>query len=69
MTIDDVIQYYKSSYQFEKKTGMMHNCFGNWKKKGFIPIKTQMKIQELTNGALRANLEHLGDYYNCSIQN
>lgn len=59
MTIDEVKKYFSTSYQFQKKTGMMHNNFLNWEKKGFIPIKTQIKLQELTNGELKANLEHL----------
>lgn len=59
MTLDDVKKYFYTSYRFQKKTGMMHNNFTNWEKKGFIPIKTQIKLQELTNGDLKANLEHL----------
>lgn len=59
MTIEEVEKYFLSSYQFEKRTGMMHNCFSNWKRKGYVPIKTQIKLQEFTKGELKANLEHL----------
>ena len=59
MTLDEIKQYYGTTYQFKKKTGMHHSSFLNWERQGFIPIKTQLKLEELTNGELKANLEHL----------
>lgn len=59
MTINEVKQYFGNTYKFYKKTGMHHSNFCNWNRKGFIPIKTQIRIENLTNGELKANLEHL----------
>lgn len=59
MTIEEVLEHYGSGYQFEKKTGLSRGNVTNWKRMGFIPIATQIKIEELTNGALKARLEDL----------
>lgn len=59
MTIEEVLKYYGSAYRFGKVTGMSHANVSNWKKNGFIPIETQIKIEALTNGALKARLEDL----------
>jgi hypothetical protein len=59
MTLDDIKLYFGNSYQFHKKTGMEHANYLNWYKKGFIPIKTQLKLEKLTAGKLRADLNHI----------
>ena len=58
MTIKDLQDYYKNSYQFRKATGMSDSSFQNWLRWGFIPIVSQFKIEALTCGALRANIQH-----------
>jgi hypothetical protein len=58
MTFEEVKKFYGNGYRFYKLTGMAQNNFVNWKKTGFIPIKTQFKIQSLSNGQLTANIEH-----------
>ena len=58
MTIDDVIKFFGSGYSFNKKTKISCNSFYTWKAKGYIPIVSQMKIERLTAGALKANLNH-----------
>lgn len=60
MRLDDLERYFGSSYMFHKKTGMQHTNYINWRRKGFIPIKTQMRIEEITNGVLKADLTHVG---------
>jgi hypothetical protein len=59
MLLEEVKQYFGTTYQFNKKTGMHHASFSNWEKKGYIPIKTQIKLEKITNGELKANLEHI----------
>ena len=59
MKLDEVSEYFGSSYQFHKKTGMEHANYLNWEKKGFIPIKTQLKLEKFTNGLLKASLNHI----------
>jgi len=58
MTIEELEKYYGNSYQFEKRTGMSSGNFPGWKKLGYIPIFSQMKIERLTNGVLKASLDH-----------
>jgi len=58
MTVSDVKNYYKTSYQFRQKTGMSASTFRNWIQWGFVPIKSQITLQQLTKGALIANIEH-----------
>ena len=60
MTIDDVLKYYKTSYGLQKITKMSHANINNWKVRGYIPIATQMKLERLSNGALKADLKHCG---------
>lgn len=59
MTLEDIEQYFGTSYQFSKKTGMPANNYYNWRKAGFIPIRTQIKLQKITEGRLQASLEDL----------
>lgn len=58
MTYDELEQYYGSGYQIAKKGGFSAGAPYNWKRQGFIPIETQIIIEERTSGILRANLEH-----------
>lgn len=64
MTIDDIKKYFGSCYQFNKKTGMSHASYLNWQTRGYIPIATQLKLQNLTNGELKASFDdvNLNDY-------
>ena len=57
MTIDDVLNFYKTSYGLEKITKMSHANISNWKARGYIPIATQMKLERLSSGALKADLK------------
>lgn len=59
MTVDDVIKYYGSSYKFHKQTPFSHGAFFQWKKKGRVPLLSQLKIEKLTNGELKANMDDL----------
>lgn len=54
MTPTDLKKYFGSCYNFNKKTGMSAMSFQNWSKWGFVPVRSQYKIQTLTNGKLIA---------------
>lgn len=56
MTLEDVKDYFGNSYQFQKKTGMGHANYGNWGLRGYIPIETQLKLEQITGGELKADL-------------
>lgn len=59
MTYEELKNYYKTGYRFHKGTGMSQNSFLNWRRKGFIPIESQIKIQNITNFDLKANIDHI----------
>jgi hypothetical protein len=59
MTLDDLKKEYGTSYRFSKKTGLSHVNWVHWHKFGFIPILSQMKLERISGGALRADLNHV----------
>lgn len=60
MTLTEVLEYYGNGYRFEKETRYAHTNIVHWRKKGYIPLKAQKKIAELTGGVLAIRLEDLG---------
>jgi hypothetical protein len=56
MTPQEVWNYYGSSYQFHKKTGMSNASIVNWMKWGFVPENSQYKLERLTNGVLKPSI-------------
>lgn len=58
MTIDDVLNYYGTSYNMEQCTGMRSTNVPNWKARGYIPIASQMRLERLSEGELTADLSH-----------
>lgn len=58
MTIEEVLEFYGNGYQFRKKTGISCTSLYNWRRRGFIPVVSQMRIEVLSKGALKANLAH-----------
>ena len=62
MTVDDLKNYYKTTYVFEKKTGMNSGSWAYWGQKGYIPARSQLLLQESSNGALVADLNDERDF-------
>ena len=58
MTIDEIKNKYGSMYKFFKEVGLSQGYYTQFKRLGFIPIKTQERIELLTNGNLKANYAH-----------
>lgn len=54
MTFAEVKEYFGNGYRFHKKTGMSQMTFKNWAIKGYVPLSSQFKLQQLTNKALTA---------------
>jgi hypothetical protein len=61
MTFEDLRAYYKTGYNFSKQTGLSAMNYSNWKNWGYIPLLSQIKIQRLTKGALKAHIEFKED--------
>jgi hypothetical protein len=56
MTLQEAIDHFGTAYQINKAVKVSYNTVNNWKKLGYIPIHTQIKIEKATNGALKASL-------------
>lgn len=54
MKPSQVKNHYKTGYNFRKLTKMSDNTMQNWIKWGYVPFTSQMKLQQLTGGALVA---------------
>jgi hypothetical protein len=59
MTIEEVRKYFKSGYRYNALTGGSGGSFLQWERKGYVPIKAQIKLEEFSNGALKASLDDL----------
>jgi hypothetical protein len=54
MKPEEVLKYFKSPHYFGKETDMSGRSLWNWLEWGFIPYKSQKKIEEHTKGKLIA---------------
>ena len=63
MTPNDVKAHYRTGYNFKKVTGMSDNNLTNWFKYGYIPFKSQKKLEEMTGGALKAEWDNSEPYF------
>lgn len=54
----DIKRYYKTGYRFNKETGMSAATLGNWLKWGYVPISSQLFVERVTDGALKADWEN-----------
>ncbi len=59
MTVEEVYEHYGSAWLVNKALGMSHGSFYAWKKRGFIPLIQQFRLEKLTSGALVANEAHV----------
>lgn len=57
MTIEELRAYYRNGYIFNKVTGMSGNSYLSWVRQGYVPIVSQLKIEQMTSGELVARLE------------
>jgi len=54
----EVKKYYKTLYNFREQTGMSASSLANWLKWGFVPEGSQLKIERLTKGKLKADWDY-----------
>jgi hypothetical protein len=59
MTVDDVKKYFNNGYEFARRTDMCRASYQNWIKRGYIPIATQVRLERITEGGLKADLNHV----------
>jgi hypothetical protein len=59
MTVKELINYFGSLYRVSLSCNLSMGAPYAWKKRGYIPINAQIKIEKLTGGALKASLNDL----------
>jgi len=57
MTVTEIVEFYGSKRNFARQTGMSINSLFNWQRWGFIPLPSQAKIEQLTNGKLKLSMK------------
>ncbi len=57
MTPQQVKEYFGSIYKFNKATKMSKSSLSNWIKWGYVPVLSQFKLHQLTDGKLTASLK------------
>ncbi len=57
MTIDEALQHFKSGYDLCKKLGITPTNYSKWKKQGFIPLKQQFLINQMTGANLPIDVD------------
>lgn len=63
MNPNEVRKYFKTGYNLKMTTGMSDNNLNNWDKLGYIPFKSQKKIEHLTKGELKAVWDEKEPYF------
>ena len=58
MKPEDVLQYYPSRAAACRALYISRQCFTSWVKRGYVPYRQQLKFEKITNGVLKADVEH-----------
>lgn len=58
MKFEDLLDHYKSKYAIAKGVKYTQTAVSHWKKVGYIPIRAQHRIELVTNGQFKADLNH-----------
>jgi len=59
MTIDEARKYFGSHTKIAKALRISLGCVSNWQRRGYIPGIAQLKLQKLSNGKLKADLDYI----------
>lgn len=57
MTIEEALKYFQSGYEMCSKLGIRPSNYTRWKVQQFIPLKQQMKINEITQANLPIDMD------------
>ena len=61
MTLEEVFNYFGSWTQVVKKAGISANTHRNWRRLGYIPAHTQVRLERLSKGVLKFRTEDAGN--------
>ncbi len=57
MSIDEALKYFQSGYEMCSRLGIRPSNYTRWKVQNFIPLKQQLKINEITGANLPIDLD------------
>jgi len=57
MTIEEATEYFGSGYRICKLLGIRMQNYTNWRKDGCIPLKSQIKLEEISEGEIQASID------------
>ena len=57
MTVQEAVKHFKSGYDMCKQLGIMPVNYSKWKAKDFIPLKQQMKINQITGANMPIDMD------------
>lgn len=60
MHLDEAIKHYKTQRKLAEVLGVCEPCISNWRSRGKIPAMAQLKIQKLSRGKLKADINVFG---------
>lgn len=59
MTLDEAVSHFGSGWRMCMQLGLRAQNYSYWKKVNRIPVLQQVRIEDLTNGVLRADKDLL----------
>lgn len=57
MTIEEALKHFSSGYEICKTLKISQSNFTRWKAKNFIPLRQQMKINEVTGANMPIDID------------
>jgi hypothetical protein len=57
MTIEEALKYFNSGYDLCNQLGIAHTNMVRWKKQNFIPLKQQLKINQITGANMPIDID------------
>jgi predicted XRE-type DNA-binding protein len=61
MQLDEAIKHYKTQRRLAEVLRVGEPCISNWRSRGKIPAMAQLKIQKLSRGKLKADVNVFGE--------
>ena len=58
MLLDDLYQYYGTWTNIGRQLNLGTSTYQVWRRKGYIPFKSQLLIEHQTNGLFKADAAH-----------
>lgn len=55
MTIEEAVSYYGTAVKLCRELGIAKQNVTHWRKRGYIPFYQQLRIQEFSDGQLKAD--------------